>query len=170
MDSTPPLEFLLPHPNEIMRGPSADLGVGKKRSRERTITLVGGEAKLTPPPTSTSVPASLSASSSSMPVGSNTNNSWRASTGRHDLSHRQLVLLREMLNNANATADVTPDDVEAKVEELAAPNKEWRWGDAANSTVTLPFELGQQQGGKRRSGRMSGIRDMLRALKGAGAT
>lgn len=77
-----------------------------------------------------------------------------------------------MLNKANATADVTPDDVEAEVEELAAPNKEWRWGDAANSTATLPFEEpGQQRGGKRRSGRMSGIRDMLRALKkGAGAT
>ena len=76
-----------------------------------------------------------------------------------------------MLNNANATADVSPDNVEAEVEELAAPNKEWRWGDAANSTVTLPSEEpGQQRGGKRRSGRMSGIRDMLRALKkGAGA-
>jgi hypothetical protein len=28
---------------------------------------------------------------------------WRASTGRHDLSQRQLVLLREMLNNNGAS-------------------------------------------------------------------
>lgn len=86
MDSAPPLEFLLPHLNDIMGGPSADLGIGKK-SGERAITLARDEAKPTPPLTSTSVLAALSASSSSMPVGSNTNNSWRASTGRHDLSH-----------------------------------------------------------------------------------
>lgn len=57
-----------------------------------------------------------------------TNDSWRALTGRYDLSHRQLALLHEILNNANATADVTPEDVEAEVEELVAPNvnKEWR--------------------------------------------
>jgi hypothetical protein len=55
-----------------------------------------------------------------MPVAaSNTNDSWRASTGQHDLSQRQLVLLRE-----------TPEDMEAEVEELVAPNvnEEWRWG------------------------------------------
>jgi len=41
---------------------------------------------------------------------------------------RQLVLLREILSNANTTADVTPEDMEAEVEELVAPNanKEWR--------------------------------------------
>ena len=74
-----------------------------------------------------------------------------------------------MLSDANATADITPDDVEAEVEELVAPNKEWRWGDTANSTVTLRLEEpGQQRGEKMRSG---GIRDMLRVLKkGAGAT
>jgi len=66
-----------------------------------------------------------------MPViASNTNNSWRASTGRHDLGQQQLVLLRKMLNNANATVGVTPKDMEAEVEELVTPNvsKEWRWG------------------------------------------
>ena len=31
--------------------------------------------------------------------------------------------------------------------------------------VTVPEEQGRQQGGKRRSARMSGIRNMLRALK-----
>lgn len=56
-----------------------------------------------------------------------------ASTG----CHRDLVLLREMLNNANAAVDVTPEDVEAEVEELVALNMEWRWGDARNSVVTL---------------------------------
>ena len=43
-------------------------------------------------------------------------------------------------------------------------NKEWRCRDAGNCMVTLPEE-GQQCGGKRRSGRMSWIRDMLRVLK-----
>ena len=51
----------------------------------------------------------------------------RASTGRHDLSQRQLLLLREMLDNANSMVDVTPEDIK---EELIATNanKEWRWG------------------------------------------
>ena len=74
-----------------------------------------------------------------------------------------------MSNNANVTVGITPEDMEEEVEELVAPNvnKEWRWGDAGNSTVTLPEEeAGQQRGGKRRSGRMSWIWDMLRALKG----
>lgn len=43
-----------------------------------------------------------------------------------------------MLNNANATVDATPEDedvdVEAEVEELVVPNREWRWGDPRNST------------------------------------
>ena len=41
---------------------------------------------------------------------------------------QQVVLLREMLSNANTTADVTPEDMEAGVEELVSPNanKEWR--------------------------------------------
>jgi len=36
-----------------------------------------------------------------------------------------------MLNNTNATVGVTPEDMEAEVEELVAPNvnKEWRWGE-----------------------------------------
>ena len=91
MGSAPPLEFPLPHPSEIRGGKgAADSGVGKKRSRERAITLVGDEAKPTP-----SIPAALSASSSSMPVAaSNSNNSWRVLTGRHDLSQQQLVPLR----------------------------------------------------------------------------
>jgi len=47
--SAPPLEFSLPRPNEIMGGAGAsDSGVGKKRSRERAMTLAGDEAKPTP--------------------------------------------------------------------------------------------------------------------------
>jgi hypothetical protein len=68
-----------------------------------------------------------------------------------------------MLNNANTTA---PEDVEAEV--LVAPNVniERMWGDARNSTATLPWEdAAQQRGGKRRSVKMSGIQGMLRALK-----
>ena len=91
---------------------AADSGVGKKRTWERAITLAGDEAKPTPP--TSSIPAALSASSSSMPAAaSNTNNSWRVSTGRHDLSQLQLVLSGEMLKNANATADITPENIKA---------------------------------------------------------
>ena len=51
---------------------------------------------------------------------------------------------------------------------MVAPNvnKEWRWGDAQNSMIMLPEEeQGEQWAGKRRSGGMSGIQVMLRALK-----
>ena len=61
MGSAPPLKLLLPHPNEITADAGADSGVGKKRSRERAITLAGDEAKPIPSSTSTSVPAALSA-------------------------------------------------------------------------------------------------------------
>jgi len=55
---------------------------------------------------------------------------------------RQLVLLREMLNNANTTADVTPEDMKAEAEELVAPNAKFEQGveGAGNSTVELPEE------------------------------
>lgn len=80
-----------------------------------------------------------------------------------------------MLNNANAMVDVAADDTVDNV-EVASPsalsvNREWRWGDARNSTITLPSERNtQQRGGKRPSGRMSGIRDMLKAMKKVSAT
>jgi len=45
-----------------------------------------------------------------------------ASTGQHDLSQRQLLLLREMLDNANSMVDVTSEDIKAEVEELIATN------------------------------------------------
>jgi len=111
--SAPPLEFSLPHPSEIMGGAGgADSGVGKKKSRERAITLAGNEAK--PTPSSSSIPARFR---------------------RHRAVCLLLFLLREMSNNANAMADVTPEGMQAEVEELVAPNvnMEWKWGDAGNS-------------------------------------
>lgn len=123
--------------------------------------------------------------------------SWRTSTGRHHLSQRQLVLLGEMLNNAHAHSNVAvdTDDIGANLQAdkplpeksvltsrshnqprmlLVAVNKDWKWGDPKNSTVTLPsvdgdrFDNGKTSTDhKRRSGKlgMSGLRDLLRALK-----
>ncbi|KAL4064673.1 hypothetical protein V8B97DRAFT_2111834 [Scleroderma yunnanense] len=121
-----------------------------RKGRERAITLSGEESK---------PPSILPGTSSSSP-----NPSWRASTGRHDLSQRQLVLLRDMLSNI----DSTPDDV-PPVEDTSV-NRHWRWGDAMSSTVTLPSEdsaPGSMERKKRRMSRlgMSGLRDMLRMLK-----
>jgi hypothetical protein len=107
--------------------------------------LAGDEVK--PTPSSLSIPAALSASSSSMRVAaSNTNNSRRTSTGRHCLSQRQLVLLREMLNSANATVDVTPEDV---AEEEGGCTEQYGY-----ATV-----------GWRKPGKMGGMWSVLRALK-----
>lgn len=127
-----------------------------RRSRERAITLAGDEQK---PPHPVAGAHSPSADSQSL--------AWRASTGRHDLSQRQLVILREMLNNPDGTLQI-PED--------AVVNRAWRWGDAMSSTVTLPSEESTSIQGahssstsmkKRRTSRMgmSGLREMLKALK-----
>ncbi|KAK0217344.1 hypothetical protein EDD85DRAFT_370362 [Armillaria nabsnona] len=83
---------------------------------------------------------------------------WRASTGRHDLSQRQIHLLHEML--------ASPETQHSTI------NREWRWGD---STITLPSqsEESSNQGPeddarkKRRGSRLGlgGLRDALKALK-----
>ena len=128
--------------------------------------------------------------------------SWRTSTGKHDLSQRQLVLLREMLNNTGGGGGggdeegLRPpsshfsipagENPELRPSESSRPqfvNRDWRWGDARNSTITLEEQSSSgfgadSEGGrrrdrklekekKRRSGRlgMNGIRDMLRSLK-----
>ena len=127
---------------------------------------------------------------------------WRASTGRHDLSQRQLVLLREMLDNGGANIVRTSDNEEglppppphfpipvddlrpSSVSPYPPPysqfvNRDWRWGDSRNSTIT--FSEDQESGfgaeGRRRDRKMdkekksgvklgmSGLRDMLRSLK-----
>ena len=122
--------------------------------------------------------------------------SWKGSTGRNDLSHRQLILLREMLNQApseDGSEDGFGNDERpagqfstygsstygsnyGSISQLQLHdglgvnvNREWRWGDPGNSTVTLGMEEGEKKEKKRRSYRlgsgMIGIRDMLRALK-----
>lgn len=134
-----------------------------RKSRERAITLAGDEAK---PQIHGTIGSPTSAASSSASA------QWRASTGRHDLSQRQLILLRDMLNNAESSATMTtesnlPPDV----------NRAWHWGDGMSSTITLPSEyssqhgstsvVGRLAGSKHKSGRsgMRALRDMLRSLK-----
>ena len=132
------------------------------------------------------------------PLTSPPTTSWRASTGRHDLSQRQLVLLREMLNNGDASIVGASDneeglhpplphfpiraeeDLELRPSTYPSPysqilNRDWRWGDARNSTITFSEDQESGSGGrngkvdkeKKRSTKlgMGGIRDMLRALK-----
>lgn len=167
----------------VMHGGSERNTVGK--GRERAITLAGDESK---PPTPR--PGQLSSTDLSNlgrgpPFASPPSLAWRASTGRHDLSQRQLVLLREMLNNADASI-ISEDSPHLSIPEeppsAVSPNdtlqvnREWRWGgDAMSSTITLPSEESTRPhrtpavdaNKKRRSSRlgMSGIRDMLRALR-----
>ena len=209
------------------------------KGRERAITLAGDESKhsTTPPlsPTThhepqtqcqSSQPSSaiVSTGSNSIPGGMHSGNatsnggpqlasppgmSWRASTGRHDLSQRQLVLLREMLNNNAGASIVDASDNEGGLRPPPPPphfptpaeedfelrpstmspypspysqivNRDWKWGDARNSTITFSedqeSEFGAEGGRrdrktdkekKRRSGKMGmgGIRDLLRSLK-----
>ncbi|KAL0581621.1 hypothetical protein V5O48_000437 [Marasmius crinis-equi] len=142
------------------------------KNRERAITLSGEESK---PPTP--VPGQVSSSQSAgPPIASPPSMSWRASTGRHDLSQRQLLLLREMLNNPDTSQVIDPQQLPTP-DESSPVNRDWRWGEGMNSTVTLPSEESSAQGGshngdapakKRRTSKlvgMSGFRDMLRALK-----
>ncbi|PIL34719.1 hypothetical protein GSI_03500 [Ganoderma sinense ZZ0214-1] len=131
-----------------------------RKSRERAITLAGDEQKPAIDPL---------AHGASPPLASPPPSQWRASTGRHDLSYRQLLLLREMLNNPDpsATMSLEPGIPEEEV------NRNWRWGDAMHSTITLPSEESGPPGSqpsptkKQRTSRlgMRGLRDMLKSLK-----
>ncbi|KAJ6462471.1 hypothetical protein C8R45DRAFT_1080599 [Mycena sanguinolenta] len=156
---------------------------GGKSKRERAITLQD-DAKVPPSPAPLTTTASLG-TVPSPPIASPPGNlAWRASTGRNDLSQRQLLLLKEMLNPTpggpdDSFAEDIPEEVVAAVAGSSTTvNREWRWGDAMNSTITLPSEESGVQGAnptkekKRRSSRMrmSGIRDMLRALTKGGTT
>lgn len=144
-----------PHPASASSDPAVQRNVSSSshKSRERAITLAGDEGK----------PPILN------PPTADANLAWRASTGRHDLSQRQLVILREMLNNPDGTLRI-PED--------AVVNRAWHWGNAMSSTITLPSEdstsvQGSGHGScasptkKRRGGKMgmSGLREMLKALK-----
>lgn len=138
-----------------------------RRSRERAVTLGADEVK---PPV---IPVVRSVESDSQ--------AWRASTGRHDLSHRQLLLLRDMIGGGSDYPTAR-----GRISEEAL-NREWHWGGARSSSVTLPSEggsshrdsilglpgssigHGQEVGGlkKRKSTRlgMRGLRDMLKSLR-----
>ena len=157
--SSPPA----PEPSSSLSAPTVAMqaDLDRRNNRERAVTLSGEESK--PPPVTLVSGATISPPTSGPP-----NVSWRASTGRHDLSQRQLVLLRDMLNSG----EVPPDDLPSLEENV---NRNWRWGDAMSSTVTLPSEESGSRGAdqgetrkkKRRGGRMglTGLRDMLRMLK-----
>ncbi|KAJ6539847.1 hypothetical protein DFH09DRAFT_929926 [Mycena vulgaris] len=166
-------------------GGSDGLRSGKSKARERAITLQD-DAMVPPSPG----PLTSAASAGVIPgpplASPPSNLAWRASTGRNDLSQRQLLLLKEMLGSPvpggpddSFAEDGLPEEVAAAVAFAASTNtvnRDWRWGDAMNSTVTLPSEESGVQGGgstkekKRRSSRlrMSGIREMLRSLKKGG--
>ncbi|KAI0319099.1 hypothetical protein OF83DRAFT_1170502 [Amylostereum chailletii] len=146
-----------PPPPSTMSAPDKtyDSHTGRK-NRERAVTLAGDEQL---PPVISSVSGPPLASP---PLG------WRASTGRNDLSQRQLGLLKEMLNRDPSTAG------EPQIPEEIMVNRNWKWGDAMSSTITLPSEESQPSNSsptkKRRSSRlgMRGIRDMLKSLASGG--
>ncbi|KAL4246133.1 hypothetical protein ABKN59_008972 [Abortiporus biennis] len=161
---------------------------GPPPSRERAITLAGDEPKPHNP-----IPSGLSTSHStggsalhSPPLASPPNPSqWRASTGRHDLSQRQLHLLREMLNNTHDWSSTSYAHTIALGHHISEEevNRSWRWGDAMSSTITLPPSeessnanshsnsgsgaAGRTSPMKKRRSRlgMRGLRDMLKSLK-----
>ena len=146
-----------------------------RKSRDRAITLSGDESQ---PHLALSMQHNTS--HSTLPSAS-MHSHWRASTGRHDLSHRQLMLLRDMLTSTDASAVLAAHE-QIPEEDV---NHGWRWGDAMNSTITLPTEESSQAESsditgtgtghrldpsavkRRKSGRlgMKGLRDMLRSLK-----
>ncbi|KAH7914872.1 hypothetical protein BJ138DRAFT_1123089 [Hygrophoropsis aurantiaca] len=139
-------------PSSSVSAPTMQAEIDHRKNRERAVTLSGEESK--PPP-----------AFSSSSLANQSNLAWRASTGRNDLSQRQLVLLRDMLSNPDGS---TPDDL--PIPEDIAVNRHWRWGDAMSSTVTLPSEESTQASSERKKRRgtrlgMSGLRDMLRSLK-----
>jgi serine/arginine repetitive matrix protein 2 len=130
---------------------SGPVSTDRRQTRGRAVTLTGDESNPLP---------GFGSSSSVNPHDLG----WRASTGRHDLSQRQLFLLKEMLNNPDLS---TPRSL--PIPEESPLNRQWRWGDATSSTVTIPSDAGQATSSnqERRSSRLGigGLRDMLKFLK-----
>ncbi|KAI0058156.1 hypothetical protein BV25DRAFT_1296420 [Artomyces pyxidatus] len=145
-------------PHSTTSAPAHDIPVESmngRKSRERAVTLAGDESA---PPFSISFPGP--------PLASPPNPEWRASTGRNDLSQRQLWLLRDMLHKQDSSPSMLTD---LQIPEEGTVNRNWRWGDPMSSTITLPSEESIQNSSpskKRRGSRlgMSGLRDMLRSL------
>ena len=120
------------------------------------MTLAGDEGK---PDLSAAPPVPKSPGNDKPPP----NVSWRASTGRHDLGHRQLYLLKEMLSNTDsgmtgAHLDMAPELCgldEGMESNLTLPTDESAAsGPMSPSKTKKSSKLG-----------MIGIRDMLRSLK-----
>ncbi|PCH37293.1 hypothetical protein WOLCODRAFT_167411 [Wolfiporia cocos MD-104 SS10] len=134
-------------------------------SREQAVILSSDEPKPGP--------------GSPAPAGTSNPAQWRATTGRHDLSSHQLILLREMLNSSDSATPAAQPQLPIPEEDLRATkvNRSWRWGDATGNTVMLPSDgdgspasgphspSANQKRQKRRSSRLRGIRDMLQSLK-----
>ncbi|KLO15378.1 hypothetical protein SCHPADRAFT_264249 [Schizopora paradoxa] len=146
---------------------------GGKKGRERAVTLAGDESKPSTPINGS--PNGASAKDLNPPALL----SWRASTGRHDLNQRQLLLLKEMLHNAdsakegittlNPNADVFSSERSMSV---VPPVPTWLQKDGMESTATLPTEESSSAAcpspqKKRPNSRLAllGLRDMLRSLK-----
>jgi serine/arginine repetitive matrix protein 2 len=85
---SPPTSISAPAMQHIQGSPSEN-----RKSRERAIPLVEDDTKR---PT----PAMI------LPCADTSDVSWCSSTGRHDLSQRQLVILREMLNTTDGTLQI----------------------------------------------------------------
>lgn len=135
-----------------------------RKGRERAVTLGGDEPK-------PQIPTRVISPSPASPESQQ----WRASTaGRHDLSHRQLLLLRDMLHTGEHSRSASSSNGHGRISEEAL-NRDWRWGDATGSVVTLPSEgsshrdsiLGDGGLKKRKGSRLGlrGLRDMLKSLR-----
>jgi serine/arginine repetitive matrix protein 2 len=84
----------------------------------------------------------------------------RSDLSRNDLSQRQLVILREMLNSPDGARQILEDAI---VDRDCA----WRLGDAMSRTATLLSGSASPTKKKRRRSKMGmgGLREMLKALK-----
>ena len=141
-----------------------------RRGRERAITLGGEEQKPTLPENDQK--------SNTMPATPRDSGDWSGTSDKGDLNSRQLLLLREMLSQPDAE-----DSTQSVLERLqvldSQVNRDWTWGGAMGSTITLPPSDGSSHNHhvgtssdrsptkKRKPGRlgMSAVRDMLRSLK-----
>ncbi|KAF8627957.1 hypothetical protein AX15_004168 [Amanita polypyramis BW_CC] len=170
-----------PRPTTSVSAPTMQTGgdggsLAQRKGRERAITLAGNESK---PPSPMPGMKSLAESSSGAAAFANPSVAagWHAPTSRQELSQRQMILLKELLNNADSS--FIADDVKAPIQEDSRPvmvNKEWKWGDPSNSTITLPpsessgaasavpSSKPNKKGRGSRLG-MAGLRDLLKMLK-----
>lgn len=150
----------------VSRSSPGSSGPIRVKNRERAVTLAGDEGK----PSFEDIGANAISPPQASPP---TLLSWRASTGRHDLNHRQLFLLKEMLNNAESAKEGTKLDIPPAPSQIAPQWPHKHHTEAAESTLTLPTEESAGTGSvsspqKRRPGSklgMTGIRDMLRSFK-----